>query len=142
MRARQSPDPVINEFRGEYEFLSNFYQGDTVQLDGIWYLTAEHAYQAEKTLDLEVRLAIAELDTPGKAKKYGRRIQLRDNWEEYKEVAMTRVLRAKFVAGSTLSYMLLLTGHRELVESNWWGDTYWGVCNGKGQNRLGHLLME
>jgi predicted NAD-dependent protein-ADP-ribosyltransferase YbiA (DUF1768 family) len=37
---------------------------------------------------------------------------------------------------------LLATGDAYLEETNHWGDVYWGVCNGVGQNRLGHALME
>jgi predicted NAD-dependent protein-ADP-ribosyltransferase YbiA (DUF1768 family) len=37
---------------------------------------------------------------------------------------------------------LLETGDAELVEGNWWDDTFWGVCNGVGQNNLGKILMD
>jgi predicted NAD-dependent protein-ADP-ribosyltransferase YbiA (DUF1768 family) len=38
--------------------------------------------------------------------------------------------------------MLIDTGDQELIEGNWWGDVIWGVCNGKGENHLGKILME
>jgi hypothetical protein len=28
-----------------------------------------------------------------------------------------------------------------LIEGNTWGDTFWGVCNGVGENNLGKTLM-
>ena len=27
------------------------------------------------------------------------------------------------------------------IEGNTWNDTFWGVCNGQGQNWLGKILM-
>jgi predicted NAD-dependent protein-ADP-ribosyltransferase YbiA (DUF1768 family) len=39
--------------------------------------------------------------------------------------------------------ILLATGDEELVEGNWWHDTFWGQCPvGHGENMLGKLLME
>ena len=42
----------------------------------------------------------------------------------------------------SLKEMLLLTGDQEIIEENYWGDTFWGVCRGKGQNHLGKILMK
>ena len=28
-----------------------------------------------------------------------------------------------------------------IVEENVWNDTYWGVCRGRGLNKLGEILM-
>lgn len=36
----------------------------------------------------------------------------------------------------------MATDDAELVEGNTWGDRYWGVVDGVGENRLGKLLME
>lgn len=33
------------------------------------------------------------------------------------------------------------TGESILIEKNTWGDTYFGVCNGVGENNLGKDLM-
>jgi predicted NAD-dependent protein-ADP-ribosyltransferase YbiA (DUF1768 family) len=53
---------------------------------------------------------------------------------------MRSLLRQKF-AHPSMRERLLATGDEELIEGNWWGDTFWGVCNGEGQNQLGKLLM-
>jgi predicted NAD-dependent protein-ADP-ribosyltransferase YbiA (DUF1768 family) len=54
---------------GNYSFLSNFYWfGDT---------TVEHQYQAAKTLDSEWKTRILAAESPGAAKKLGRRAPLR-----------------------------------------------------------------
>jgi hypothetical protein len=57
---------------------------------------------------------------------------------------MLDLVRTKFAPGSTLAEWLMATHPAELQEGNWWGDQYWGVSltTGKGQNRLGEILME
>src|SRR5690348_9381030 len=61
----------IAEFQGEYRFLSNFWPAE-VAYEGITYPTAEHAYQAAKTMDVNERKRIAALPTPAEAKAAGR----------------------------------------------------------------------
>src|SRR5574343_879512 len=73
------------------------------------------------------------------AKKLGRQVKLRSDWYEIKLSIMEEILREKF-QGELLQKLLTIKG--EIVERNNWGDTYWGVCNGKGQNQLGKLLMK
>ena len=36
----------------------------------------------------------------------------------------------------------VINGEEYLEEGNTWHDTYWGVCNGKGKNKLGKILMQ
>ena len=55
---------------------------------------------------------------------------------------MLNLVRAKFKQNPGLAEKLLNTGERELVEGNQWGDTFWGVCSGKGENVLGKILMQ
>jgi ribA/ribD-fused uncharacterized protein len=104
------------------------------------YPSAEHAFQAMKTLNSAERRSIALAATPGQAKKAGRALSLREDWERVKDEQMLKILRVKF-AVAPLAEKLLETGDQELVEGNWWGDTYWGVCKGTGQNKLGKSLM-
>lgn len=131
----------ITSFKGRYYFLSNFYPVE-VAYEGIYYHSAEHAYQAAKTLDKDLRRKIAKLISAGHAKKQGRQLPLRADWEQVKLDVMWDVLWAKFGQHKYLKDYLLLTGSAKLVEGNTWGDTYWGVCNGVGENHLGRLLME
>ncbi len=130
----------IDSFKGTYEFLSNFYMVD-VEFDGFTYPSTEHAYQAAKSLNEKAREAIRNADTCGRAKKMGQKVTLRKDWEDVKRSVMLGLLRKKF-AHEDLKAKLLATGTAELVEGNWWGDTYWGVCKGKGKNWLGRLLMQ
>lgn len=131
---------MINRFFGEYRFLSNFYHCP-VKLDGIMYPTVEHAYQAAKCDNIEDRRRILSCITPGEAKLLGKKLVLRHDWDMVKISIMTNLLEQKF--GKPLfKEWLLDTGDEELIEGNVWGDIFWGVCNGKGENHLGKLLMQ
>ena len=141
---------VIDRFSGKYEFLSNFYVliwDETIKYEGIEYISVEHFFQAFKTLDLEERNWIADAMTPNLAKKRGRNIVLRSDWEEIKNEIMLTGLRMKF-HNLKLNDKLLRTLNAELIEGNYWHDNYWGNCscykcqNIRGKNRLGELLMK
>ena len=82
-------------FENEFEFLSNFSESEII-LDGIIYPTVEHFFQAMKTKDPIQRAEIAAAPTPGKAKRLGRQVQLRSDWEEVKDQCMLDALRLKF----------------------------------------------
>ena len=131
---------MINCFDGKWAFLSNFHDSE-IEFEGITYPTNEHFFQAMKTFDVDERRAIANCATPGQAKRMGRRVALRPDWEDVKEAVMLEGLCLKF-ADEQLADWLLETGDEELVEGNWWKDTTWGVCNGVGENKLGKLLMK
>ncbi len=135
----------IDSFFGDYFFLSNFYPSvvrvpvcPTEVRDAP---TVEHGFQAMKSMDREVRIWILSADRPGEAKRRGRSVVVRHNWERIKEQIMDNLLRQKF-RHHDLRERLLATGDAELIEGNTWGDTYWGVYRGHGGNRLGHLLMQ
>jgi hypothetical protein len=70
---------MIDKFFDEYSWLSNFYQSD-ILLGGIIYPTAEHAYQANKVLDADMRIYISKLSRPGLARRVGQQVQLRWDW--------------------------------------------------------------
>ena len=138
--SQSSPDKIA-EFQGEYRFLSNFWPAEVVY-EGITYPTAEHAYQAAKTLDIEQRKKISALPTPAEAKTAGRALKLRDDWETAKFTVMEDVVRYKFTHHAELRAKLLATGDLLLEEGNTWGDRVWGVYQGQGENRLGKILMK
>lgn len=142
---------MINRFQGEYRFLSNFWypQQKLTLGDNIWYPTIEHAYQAAKSTNLDIRKIISNLPKPGLAKKMGREISIRPDWESIKYDTMFGLIEQKF--GNPYNFklrrMLLATGDQELIEGNLWHDRYWGICycrkcKGVGENNLGKLLME
>ena len=98
-------------------------------------------YHEETTKSPQVRNEIAALLTPGATKKAGRKVPLPSDWELRKVGIMEGFLRQKF-AHPDLREKLLATGDAVLIEGNTWNDTFWGVCNGVGQNQLGLLLMK
>ena len=132
---------IIDKFDGKYSFLSNFYNSPII-IGGINYPTVEHAFQAQKTFSNEERLDIANSATPGIAKRKGRKIILRRDWEQIKDNVMEFCLRKKFTEHLDLQKKLLETGDAILIEGNTWGDTYWGMCADVGENKLGQLLMK
>jgi len=132
---------IIDNFRGPYRWLSNFEMVEVTMPDGITYPSTEHAFQAHKILDLKARRNIAALPSPREAKKLGRHLKLREDWEEVKFDVMLTALRLKFKYPH-LREKLLATGRSQLVEGNTWGDRVWGVCDGEGENHLGRLLMQ
>ena len=138
---------MITEFDGKYAFLSNFFYAPFVY-DGIIYPTNEHFFQAMKTLDQEKRKQIAEAKTPGAAKRMGRQVQLREDWEQVKYTAMRVGVERKFDAHPGLAKKLIATGDAILIEGNSWHDNTWGSCfcskcaDIAGKNWLGEILME
>jgi len=133
------PSEVIDSFTGENHYLSNFYPVD-VTYEGIVYPSSECAFQAAKTLDLEERVKFTRMN-PGDAKKAGRKLTLRSDWEDVKLQVMWEIVYTKFYQNPKLIGKLLSTYPKVLIEGNTWGDTYWGVCKDIGSNHLGQLLM-
>ena len=140
---------TIDSFGGSYNFLSNFYpsivtldEDKTLFGESFNYPTVEHAFQAAKALDKTNRLFVLGSRSPGEAKKRGGKVNpLRDGWDQYRLQVMEELLKKKF-QDKVLAQKLLDTGNAKLVEGNTWGDRYWGVCRGQGQNHLGILLMK
>jgi ribA/ribD-fused uncharacterized protein len=131
---------MISSFIGQYRFLSNFWPA-VVQLDGMKYPTVEHAYQAAKTLNPTHREMVRTAYSPGAAKRLGRTVSMRPDWDRIKLQTMRNLVEQKF-QHSELREKLLATGDEELEEGNSWGDTFWGVSFGHGQNHLGRILMD
>lgn len=125
-------------FRGERFFLSNM-SPCRIEHAGLVFGSVEAAFQASKCVSAEARARFVGL-SGSEAKRLGRLVELRPDWDSRKDGFMLFWLRRKF-ADPVLARRLLDTGDEELVEHNTWGDTYWGVCRGVGQNRLGKLLM-
>lgn len=134
---------MIDDFRGPYRWLSNFHLC-VVEYQGLDYPSTEHAFQAAKCTNMHEVMAIRAAPTCGAAKRMagpGGIITLRHDWEQVKDQVMYEVCLDKFTRHADLREKLLATGDEALVEGNTWGDTYWGVCRGKGANKLGEILM-
>lgn len=130
----------ITSFHTEgYRWLSNFWPVQVI-LDGDTYPSVENAYQAAK-VSITKREPFQHC-TPGVAKQFGQVVTPRLGWDEDKVLVMRGLIAQKFAPGTDLAEKLVSTGNRKLVEGNSWGDTFWGVSSGQGQNRLGRILME
>jgi ribA/ribD-fused uncharacterized protein len=111
-----------------------------ISYGGMTFPSTENAYQAVKSLDPIVRQKFVAI-RPVEAKRLGMTVKLRSDWESVKEEIMYDLNKAKFRV-PYLKELLLATGDKYLEETNNWSDTFWGVCDGKGKNKLGHILMK
>ena len=123
-----------------YPFLSNFHPS-TIWINKKSYSTVEHAYQAHKTLNENSHELIRLSKNPADAKKLGRGVEMRSDWDHVKVDLMRSFLRLKFES-PFLRDQLKNTYDYRLVYGNTWNDRFWGVCRGTGQNWLGILLEE
>jgi ribA/ribD-fused uncharacterized protein len=137
----------ISAFRGQYDFLSNFYAAD-VEFEGAEYPTVEHAFQAAKSLDFAERRRVKNAKTASEAKRMGRKIKRRADWFDVSLVVMENLLRQKFTRYPELGEKLLETGDAKLIEGNNWNDRFYGAVydtkrnEWMGENHLGKLLMK
>ena len=141
----KNEDTAIMSFRGEYFFLSNFYEGKVFDYRGYKFTNSEAPFHAEKCWD---RVKEFEMERPSQSKKLGRKILIREDWDNVKDEIMYNVCYAKFTQDEILKAKLLATGDRELVEGNRHGDRCWGMTYSQkydlwiGENRLGLVLMK
>jgi len=124
----------------EFRFLSNFWPA-TITHDGHSWASSEHMYQAYKTIIPEQREWFKNVHA-GKAKRLGRKVTVRNDWEVVKYETMEMIVRLKFQQNPHLAEMLIATSDLYIQETNTWNDTYWGVCNDIGENNLGFILMQ
>ena len=116
--------------------------------DFVWNGTlwphSESAYQAAKATTKEDYMSFLKL-TPGQAKRHGKQIAIRSDWEEVKYDIMCEIVFEKFRQNPDLAEKLLATGWGHLEEGNNHGDQIWGVCPPRsnfGKNLLGKILMD
>lgn len=132
-------DRPIESFDGKNRFLSNFYDAE-IELDDETYRSVEHAYQAAKFPQSKRAPFRKEGLRAAQAKALGKG-KGGPGWPRKSLPVMLELLRQKFHQ-PVFRKMLLDTGESELIEGNWWGDTFFGVCEGIGENHLGKLLMQ
>ena len=142
---KEVANDAITSFSGIYFYLSNFSRYYT-PYDKIVYGSSEAAFQAQKTLDKSERYSKFTDVEPGIAKKLGRQVKLRPDWEEVKDDLMYEIVKSKFDNNPEIKRLLVDTGNRELYEGNYWNDKYWGVVTEGdklvGKNKLGKILMK
>lgn len=130
----------INMFKGEYRFLSNFYR-TPVTYGGLTYPSSENAYQAQKCANESDKLLFLNIRS-GEAKRLGRTVEQRHDWDDVKVQIMYEIVRIKF-ENEEMRALLLTTGAKLLIEGNYHNDAFWGydLKKGKGLNRLGNIIM-
>lgn len=131
---------MILEFRNKYYFLSNMYPCK-LEFKGFTFKSAESLFQALKSCNKEDFMKFINLDGY-EAKRLGRKIKLREDWNSVKLDIMYEVLKLKF-SNPDLKKMLLDTNNKELIEGNYWNDKFWGYSLKEhiGENNLGKILM-
>ena len=128
-----------------YGCFSNFSQHG-FKLDGHWWITSEHYFQAQKFVKSDYLWfeKIRDVKTPKDAAKMGRSRKhiLRSDWEIIKDEVMQRAVLCKFQTHPNIQEILLATGD-ELIVENARSDYYWGCgTDGSGKNKLGEILMK
>ena len=140
---KQTHRNVISSFTGKYAFLSNFYPAPVTYM-GQTYANNEAAFQAQKTCCAkeQQQFSIFRLHNPTEAKKRGKNLTLRPDWDKVMISLMYEICMCKFMQNPKLRDALLATGNSLLIEGNTWGDYFWGKVNGHGENQLGLILMD
>lgn len=144
-RFKEFPEGSIDWiFDGEWSKLDNFYVAP-FEFQCTTWLTAEHAFAANKTSVHQLRKLIQNADSPSLAKHLGRNVLLCDEWEEIKYQLMYSIVKAKMEQVPEAAEQLEATGDRLIFEGNYWNDDTWGVVKvrsgRKGRNALGVILM-
>lgn len=129
----------IKGFFGDYRFLSNFQDAEII-FEGVLYPSSENAYQAARCADLSQRKLFVECSA-SKAKQLAKTVVTRENWNLIKYDIMSAIVFDKYYRNYDLRVKLLETKQKYLEETNHWGDVYWGVCKGRGENKLGKIEM-
>ena len=127
-----------------YDVLNNF-SANTVEIDGITYPTAEHAYQGAKCTDQRGKQEIVAAKSPLLAKKVSNqkyRSAKDPDWEAKKLSVMELILRAKLDQHQEVRDALIRSGDEAIAEDSP-VDAFWGRGkDGKGKNQLGKLWMK
>lgn len=135
--------PVIDSFRGDNRWLSNFELAPLTVNKWI-FPSNENLYQAMKSRGENVEQTFTDFCamTPGQSMRAGRKLQYRDDWESIKVMVMTHINWLKYGSYWDLYRKLMATNGTWLVEGNTWKDRFWGVTDGTGANNLGTVLMD
>jgi ribA/ribD-fused uncharacterized protein len=116
---------MIDEFKGKWEDFSNFSHAK-FWFGGFEWNNTETPFQAWKSVDPEMRAWVRAAGSPREAKRRGRKIQLRTDWNEICRPLMLILCRRKFMNQGRAG-LLLSTGQETLIEGNTWGDDRWGA---------------
>jgi ribA/ribD-fused uncharacterized protein len=126
------------------------YTAHAIEVDGVTYMTVEHAYQCTRYTDQKIKDEIMRAGSPVKAwetsTKY-KHLQIPEfKSSDYKRAMMKKLMKLKALQHEEVKKALLETGKQKIVKHILTyppGDGYWddGV-DGKGQNEMGKIWME
>ena len=135
-------DGKIVRFNDDFFFLNNF-ANSRITINGITYPTVQHAFEAMKTSDKATQQEIADTEKCVDAMKIARTASFRPDFLSNRLVIMEQLLEKKF-ANPYYKKQLLATGDKDLVNTLYWKDNFWGVQEdtGEGQNWLGRILTK
>ncbi|MDJ0694649.1 NADAR domain-containing protein [Mastigocoleus sp. MO_188.B34] len=128
-----------------YGCFSNFSKHG-IFIQGAYWSTVEHYYQAQKFVDTEYEAVIPiihKVSTPEEAASLGRCSTRKPHpeWDIRKIEVMRKAVLTKFITHADIRDILLGTGDRLLVEDSA-RDYFWGCgADRSGQNHLGKILM-
>ncbi len=143
---------IAEEKLNIHEYIENVYCLDNfsafeVEIDGIVYKTAEHAFQAIKFKDTAPQICqqIIRAKSPFEAREIAQKNKVlrRKDWSEVKYEIMEKVLYEKAIQNSYVKEKLLATDNNQIVEDCGSDDDKdWGCgLDGTGQNNLGKIWM-
>lgn len=137
---KNSHEP-INFIETRLHDLSPF-SAHEVELDGVVYKTAEHAYHCLR-VHPEAREKIVATRSPLDAWREAQLCKNRNELIDHDKLAlMEKVFRAKLEQHTDVRRVLLVTGERELLKV-FDSDYYWGTgVDGTGENKMGKLWMK
>lgn len=126
-----------------YGCFSNFSRHG-FELDGAYWPTSEHYFQAQKYAGTPYVEQVRQAATPKEAFSLGHNKDwsIRPDWNHVKDDVMRKAVLKKFETHADIRAILLSTGEEELIEASP-VDWYWGEgADQTGKNMLGKILME
>jgi ribA/ribD-fused uncharacterized protein len=139
-----NPDSTeaINFLENRFHDLSPF-SAHEIEIDGVVYKTAEHAYQALRVIE-EERDSVMSARSPMDAWRLGNQFKAEGKLvsDFDKDSLMEKIFRAKLAQHEDIKEALRISGNRELLKV-YREDSYWGTgLDGQGQNKMGNLWMK
>lgn len=117
----------------------------SVNLWGKTFMTSEHAYQWKKFSASHPDIAeeIFNSTSAYMTKKISdaHAGDVIPEWHQQKAEVMEEILRAKLAQHEKVKKLLIESGTREIIENSP-ADTFWGIADGSGENRMGKLWMK
>ncbi|HBV01253.1 MAG TPA: Swarming motility protein ybiA [Candidatus Taylorbacteria bacterium] len=138
-------DDAIYFYTPAFDTFNNF-SAHRIEIWGMRFPTAEHAYQWRKFEEThqDISKQILNAGSPEEAQQIARRhkSKMPKDWHYTKVAVMEEILRAKLAQHETVRDTLKRSDNRKIIENSPI-DSFWGCGpNGKGRNIVGILWMK